>query len=811
MKERFAEILQLIRKNSSHTAAVVFAIVVAGGVIYSLSHGTLPVFEGLPEVQNSRIDISTEQEVEELTEMAAETEQTETTETVAEGSVDLEDGTYTGSAEGFSGLIKVSVEIKDHAITEINILENADDAAFFNRAKEGIVSEILASQSAQVDTVSGATFSSKGIINAVKSALSMQTTSQNEKKNVTIGTGSFSLEDGFYEGVGNGYAGEIKVLLEIKDHSITQIIIMKTSDDENFFNRAKEGVTAAILEKQTADVDCVSGATYSSRGIIEAVKAALTGEKKDDNKKVTIGQGDFKLKNGVYEGSGSGFHGTINVAVVVKDASIIAVEPYEFSDDATFFERAKEGVTTAILEKQTVNVDTVAGATYSSKGILAAVTDAIKKGESSSKDSNKNKTNENPVTYKDGTYTGSADGFSGKIKVKVRIKNGKIKKITILSHSDTEEYMNKAKALTKRIVSAQNTNLDAVSGATYSSNGILKAVENALKKAVEEKKTEEDTDSSDTTQDQPTPVTGTFDYPDGIYQGVGTGFGGDIKVSVVILDKTIKAILITEHAGEDDNFFNRAKTITTTMTETQNINVDAVSGATLSSNGIIEAVKAAIEAAKNGTTQTPEDDTKKPEDTTTTPTDTTQERTYMGMVICEPDESEDFTPYNLYVRVTIQNGKVTAVTDVYGDGDTSNNGFITRAVNGSSKNPGVAAQIVSKNQAEGIDTISGATCTSKALIKAVKLLLTAAEKDGCYSVNGDVAAKAADMAAAEAQKKADASGAKKTTGEKKKTAETKEQKKDHADDEATVLSGGDENTLQEKEHVSVIEEHQIKE
>ncbi len=811
MKERFAGILQLIRKNSSHTAAVVFAVVVAGGVIYSLNHGTLPVFEGLPEVQNSRIDISTEQEVEELTEIEAETEQTETTETVAEGSFDLEDGTYTGSAEGFSGLIKVSVEIKDHAITEIKILENADDAAFFNRAKEGIVSEILASQSTQVDTVSGATFSSKGIINAVKSALSMQTTSQNEKKNVTIGTGSFSLEDGFYEGIGNGYAGEIKVLLEIKEHSITQIIIMKTSDDENFFNRAKEGVTAAILEKQTADVDCVSGATYSSRGIIEAVKAALTGEKKDDDKKVTIGQGDFKLKNGVYEGSGSGFHGIVNVAVVVKDASIIAVEPYEFSDDATFFERAKEGVTTAILEKQTVNVDTVAGATYSSKGILAAVTDAIKKGENSSKDSNKNKTNENPVTYKDGTYTGSADGFSGKVKVKVRIKNGKIKKITILSHSDTEEYMNKAKALTKRIVSAQNTNLDAVSGATYSSNGILKAVENALKKAVEEKKTEEDTDSSDTTQDQLTPVTGTFDYPDGIYQGVSTGFGGDIKVSVVILDKTIKAILITEHAGEDDNFFNRAKTITTTMTETQNINVDAVSGATLSSNGIIEAVKAAIEAAKNGTTQTPEDDTKKPEDTTTTPTDTTQERTYMGMVICEPDESEDFTPYNLYVRVTIQNGKVTAVTDVYGDGDTSNNGFITRAVNGSSKNPGVAAQIVSKNQAEGIDTISGATCTSKALIKAVKLLLTAAETDGCYSVNGDVAAKAADMAAAEAQQKADASGAKKTTGEKKKTAETKEQKKDRADDEAAVLSGGDENTLQEKEHVSVIEEHQIKE
>ena len=51
---------------------------------------------------------------------------------------------------------------------------------------------------------------------------------------------------------------------------------MSNSDDAAFFNRAKEGVTASILAKQSTDVDTVSGATYSSRGIMNAVNAGVS-------------------------------------------------------------------------------------------------------------------------------------------------------------------------------------------------------------------------------------------------------------------------------------------------------------------------------------------------------------------------------------------------------------------------------------------------------------------------------------------------------------------------------------------------------
>lgn len=87
---------------------------------------------------------------------------------VGSGSFELADGTYEGSGTGFGGTITVSVVLKDKTIQSISIVSApGEDAAFLNRAK-GVIDRIIASQSVDVDTVSGATFSSKGILAAVK-------------------------------------------------------------------------------------------------------------------------------------------------------------------------------------------------------------------------------------------------------------------------------------------------------------------------------------------------------------------------------------------------------------------------------------------------------------------------------------------------------------------------------------------------------------------------------------------------------------------------------------------------------------------
>lgn len=82
-----------------------------------------------------------------------------------------EDGEYEGSAQGFGGLITVKVTIEKGMLTDIAIVTAAkEDRAYLEMAST-IVNEMLEKQTNQVDTVSGATFSSTGIRNAVTDAL----------------------------------------------------------------------------------------------------------------------------------------------------------------------------------------------------------------------------------------------------------------------------------------------------------------------------------------------------------------------------------------------------------------------------------------------------------------------------------------------------------------------------------------------------------------------------------------------------------------------------------------------------------------
>lgn len=81
------------------------------------------------------------------------------------------DGSYTGSAQGFGGEISVQVTLADDEITDIQVTSApGEDAAYLSQG-EGVISSIISAQSTDVDTISGATFSSTGIINAVVDAL----------------------------------------------------------------------------------------------------------------------------------------------------------------------------------------------------------------------------------------------------------------------------------------------------------------------------------------------------------------------------------------------------------------------------------------------------------------------------------------------------------------------------------------------------------------------------------------------------------------------------------------------------------------
>lgn len=86
--------------------------------------------------------------------------------------------------------------------------------------------------------------------------------------------------------------------------------------------------------------------------------------------------------------------------------------------------------------------------------------------------------------YADGTYTGSASGFSSGLKVQVVISNGKISDIQVVSHNETPGFYERAiETVPEEIISNQTTDVDTVSGATYTSVGIINAVNDALSNA----------------------------------------------------------------------------------------------------------------------------------------------------------------------------------------------------------------------------------------------------------------------------------------------------------------------------------------
>lgn len=352
-------------------------------------------------------------------------------------------------------------------------------------------------------------------------------------------------------------------------------------------------------------------------------------------------------------------------------------------------------------------------------------------------------------SYKDGTYTGTAQGFVGPITVKVTVSGGKVTAITVTSSTDNEPYLSNAKGVINKILNSQSTNVDVVSGATYSSNGIIGAVRNALSKAAVSDSARQAVNVTTTTKAATTttrkPVTtgkpGQFPYPDGTYEGEGEGRNDTIRLAVTLKNGSITAINVLEHYEDEVPYFNNAKVLLDDVLKTQSLDVDTVSGATLSSKGLLEALGDALSKAKAASEGTPVTTTTTTTTTRTTTTTTTPDATssaqpaterprqqyadgeYYVSVTCNPDSDEDFDPYTLTLKVTISNDKIQAVSDVSGDGDSSNDSYIRKAVNGTSKKQGVVSQIASSGNASGVDAVSGATCTSNALVEACEQAL----------------------------------------------------------------------------------------
>lgn len=504
-------------------------------------------------------------------------------------------------------------------------------------------------------------------------------------------------KDGTYQGSGTGFGGTITVQVTVSDGKITAVDILSASGETGSYFASAQGVVSKVLSSQSPNVDAVSGATYSSNGIIQAVQNALSQAGNSDSatptptptpkpakkpKKDT----SVSYKDGVYEGQAEGFDGTVTVKVTIKNGKIKKISNTN-TDTPEFFNKAWKTIKSNVISRQsTSEIDTVSGATFSSNGILGALSQALSKADQSGTTDSKeeditptpttvpdetvtpipteipqptktpdNPSDEQPVVklLKDGTYTGSAMGYSGKVNITLTIKDGKITEVTN-TNSDTRSFFNKAwRSIQPKILEKQSTEgIDTVSGATFSSMGILDASKIALEQAkntevqpsVTPEPTEvpnptntpkptsvpepttapeptavpepteapaptsapEPTDTPEnsvtpepTATPEPTPVPAGA-YTDGTYTGIGEGNDGPDSVQVTVTISGGQIVGATYFSYDDEEYADTAweGILGQVMGKQSADSIDTVSGCTYSSQGIIQAFRNALNQAK---------------------------------------------------------------------------------------------------------------------------------------------------------------------------------------------------------------------
>ena len=506
-------------------------------------------------------------------------------------------------------------------------------------------------------------------------------------------------KDGTYQGSGTGFGGTITVQVTVSDGKITAVDILSASGETGSYFASAQGVVSKVLSSQSPNVDAVSGATYSSNGIIQAVQNALSQAGNSDSatpaatptptpkpakkpKKDT----SVSYKDGVYEGQAEGFDGTVTVKVTIKNGKIKKISNTN-TDTPEFFNKAWKTIKSNVISRQsTSEIDTVSGATFSSNGILGALSQALSKADQSGTTDSKeeditstpttvpdetvtpipteipqptktpdNPSDEQPVVnlLKDGTYTGSAMGYSGQVNITLTIKDGKITEVTN-TNSDTRSFFNKAwRSIQPKILEKQSTEgIDTVSGATFSSMGILDASKIALEQAkntevqpsVTPEPTEvpnptntpkptsvpepttapeptavpepteapaptsapEPTDTPEnsvtpepTATPEPTPVPAGA-YTDGTYTGIGEGNDGPDSVQVTVTISGGQIVGATYFSYDDEEYADTAweGILGQVMGKQSADSIDTVSGCTYSSQGIIQAFRNALNQAK---------------------------------------------------------------------------------------------------------------------------------------------------------------------------------------------------------------------
>ena len=179
-------------------------------------------------------------------------------------------GTYSGSAQGFGGDVEVTVEVTENEITSVSITGAAETPEVGGAALPELEKQVMDSQGSEVEGVSGATFTSTAVRDALADALAQASGEEASEAEAALVPGTYTAtKEGFQR-------CHVTVSVTVDETSITDVVIDEITDHpQTLIQTPCEQIPADIVANQTYNVDGVSGATMTSNAIKGAVRDCL--------------------------------------------------------------------------------------------------------------------------------------------------------------------------------------------------------------------------------------------------------------------------------------------------------------------------------------------------------------------------------------------------------------------------------------------------------------------------------------------------------------------------------------------------------
>ena len=657
---------------------------------------------------------------------------------------------HQGSAKGFASDVTVELTLDDAgAIAQLTINAEGETAGLGQRTMEDDFTSQFVGKTGPftlgdgIDAISGATISSQAAVDAVNSALSAPASAGAE----------------VLEATAKGFASDVTVSLTVENGAIATFSVDASGETAGLGQRAMEDdFTSQFIGKSAPltlgdGIDAISGATITSTAVVDAANEALSKAgsaetadpgvvvAQDDNTTVSVkndGTASVSVNEG-YTGTSTvtlnaengkittgsigvaeapkgeemtatakGFGGDVTVKATIDNGTITALTVETPDETAGLGQKCSDAEFTsqfigkAIPVELGKDVDAVSGATITS----AAVVDALNSLNTPDIGEIPEEEQKPVVTGEEKSAT--AQGFMGDVTVKATLDGNTVTALTVETPDETpglgqncsEEDFTK-QFIGKTLPVELGKDVDAVSGATITSTAVVDALNSLAAAPAEEATATEEPAAAATGEEKSATL---------------TGFGGDVTVKAVLEDNVVTSLTVEtpdETAGlgqkcSDEEFTSQfiGKTLPVKLGE----DVDAVSGATITSTVVVNALNSLAVLPEAEATATPEPRaTREPAEKATYTKDAPKAQTGDFTVVGKGFGGD------VTVKVTLDAGKVVTLA-VEADDETAGLGQKCADEEFTSQFIG---KVLPVKLGEDVDAVSGATITSTVVVDAL--------------------------------------------------------------------------------------------